>query len=108
VGSSDFPPDYPDLRALSLGLGPVDENNLLSQVEGSILRGGNALNLDEGSAGVGIALAPLVRKVAGLDVQSVAVLRHLVRWSLELGFNVGPGKACRWVDFGRRSFFVVV
>ena len=58
---------YSDLGAGAESLSTVDEGNLLSEVEGGVLGRGNTLNLDERGAGVGVALAPLVRKVASLD-----------------------------------------
>jgi hypothetical protein len=57
---------YTDLGSLLLGLSTVNKSNLLSTVESGLLSVGNTLNLDEGSVGVGVALATLVRKVASL------------------------------------------
>jgi len=64
----DLSPNHPNLGTLSLALAPVDERNLLAAVESGILGGSNTLDLDERGAGVGVTLAPLVRKVASLNV----------------------------------------
>lgn len=80
----DLAPDHPDVGAADLTLGPVDESDLLAQVEGSGLRVVNTLDLDQAvsisdpilmfntyvrgwlvpGAGVDAALATLVAQVA--------------------------------------------
>ena len=45
--AGDLAPDHPDVGAADLTLGPVDESDLLAQVEGSGLGVINALNLDQ-------------------------------------------------------------
>jgi hypothetical protein len=47
VRAGDLAPDHPDVGAADLTLGPVDESDLLAQVEGSGLGVINALNLDQ-------------------------------------------------------------
>lgn len=45
--AGDLAPDHPDVGAPNLALGPVDESDLLAEVEGSGLGVINALNLDQ-------------------------------------------------------------
>lgn len=47
VRAGDLAPDHPDVGATDLTLGPVDESDLLAQVELSGLGVLNALDLDQ-------------------------------------------------------------
>jgi hypothetical protein len=47
--------DDPDLAATDLALAPVDESDLLAEVEGSSLGSLNTLQLQKAGVGVGVA-----------------------------------------------------
>jgi len=77
VGPGDLAPDDADLGALDGALGAVDVCYALTGVP--LCGGGvvNTLELEEGGAGVGVALSSLVGNVLALDVETVRlVVRH--------------------------------
>lgn len=64
VGAGDLAPDHPNVGAADLTLGPVNESDLLAEVEAGGLGVLNALNLDQTGVGVGVTLSTLVAQVA--------------------------------------------
>lgn len=50
--ASDLAPDHPDVGAADLALGPVNESDLLAQVEAGGLGVINTLDLDQRGVGV--------------------------------------------------------
>jgi len=72
----DLAPDDPYLRAPDLLLAPVNVCDLLAAVEVCSLRVIDAFDFDEGCAGVGVALSPLVREVLALRRLLVSSLPH--------------------------------
>jgi hypothetical protein len=76
VWAGDLAPDYSDLRALNFSLCPIDEGNLLAEVEVGGFGVIDTLYLDETCVGVGIALSTLITQVTTLNVESVTVFRR--------------------------------
>lgn len=70
----DLAPDNPDLGAADLLLAPVDESNLLAEVEVGGLGGVNALQLEQAGVGVGVAGRQLVYTVV------LSSSKHEVEW----------------------------
>lgn len=68
MGSVDLTPDDSDLGTSDLLGGSVDVGNTLTQVELSVLWGGNALDLDQGDVWVVGLLGSLVGQVLTFDV----------------------------------------
>jgi hypothetical protein len=64
VRSRNLAPDDADLGAPDLLLGPVDVCHPLAEIELCLLRGVDALNLDDARRGVLGVAAPLVRQVS--------------------------------------------
>ena len=64
----DLAPDDSNLRTLNFALGPVDERNFLSEVEGGGLGVFYALKLDKTCVGVCGALSTLVAQMPTLDI----------------------------------------
>lgn len=69
MGSNNLAPNNSDFRTVLLLRCTVDESDALAEVELGLIRGLNALNLDERNVGVRDALGTLVAQVAGLSVQ---------------------------------------
>lgn len=63
VWASDLAPDHADLGAADGALGPVDVGYALAAVELCRLAVIDALELEKGGSGVGVALSPLVGDV---------------------------------------------
>jgi hypothetical protein len=64
VRAGDLAPDHTNVGAADLTLGPVNESDLLAEVEAGGLGVINALNLDQTGVGVGVTLSALVAQVA--------------------------------------------
>lgn len=71
VGAGDTTPDNTDLAAVDLTLGAIDVSDALAQVELSILRSLNTLDLNERGVLVLVALGTLVAQNTALAVQAV-------------------------------------
>lgn len=76
VRTSNLAPDHPDVGTPNLALGPVDESDLLAEVEVGSLGVVNTVDLDQTGVGVDLALGALVAQVTSLDVESVTVFRR--------------------------------
>lgn len=68
VWSGDLAPDHADLGAADLLLAPVDESNLLAEIEVGGVGVINTLNLDQAGSRAGGVTRALVAQVTSLDV----------------------------------------
>jgi len=74
VRAGDLAPDHPDVGAADLTLGPVNESDLLAQVEAGGLGVVNTLNLNQGGVGGEGVLGTLVAQVASPVKETVLIL----------------------------------
>lgn len=76
VWPGNLAPNDPDVGTPNLTLRPVNESNLLAEVEVCGLSAVNTVDLDQTGVGVDRALGALVAQVATLDIESVTVFRR--------------------------------
>ena len=79
--AGDLAPDHTNVGAADLTLGPVNESDLLAQVEAGSLGVGDTLDLDQAGVGVQVVLATLVAQVATpAEEMRIRMLIQNPRW----------------------------